>query len=145
MKRTFPLLATLLALAGCGGGDKTATDADAVRATLSTFATAVEKRDYQRLCDEVFAPELLRGLQGIGLPCEIAMKTSLGEVREPKLTVGAVTVKGRTAQAQIKTSAAGQPPSTDAITLTKVGKRWQVSGLGGAPGASPTPSATPSP
>ena len=49
-------------------------------ASLATFATATEKRDYATLCDKVFAPKLLTGLQEIGLPCEVAMRNSLGKV-----------------------------------------------------------------
>ncbi|MEA2126294.1 MAG: hypothetical protein QOI80_3076 [Solirubrobacteraceae bacterium] len=141
MRRIVTLAAAAAVLAGCGGGDAPSDEAR-VRDTLRTFATAVEKRDYQKLCDEVFAPKLLQGLQSIGLPCEIAMRTSLGEVKDPKLTVGSVTVSGKTASAQIKTSAAGQPPSTDTIKLEKVASGWRVSALGAAPGPTGSPAAS---
>lgn len=116
-----------------------------MRATLKTFATAVEKRQYGRICEDVFAPELLRGLQQIGLPCEAALRTSLGQVREPRLTVGEVTVKGTTARAEVRTAAANQAPSTDTLELTRRKGAWRVSALGGEAQASPSPSRTPSP
>ena len=74
-------LAAAAVLGGCGGGPS---DEQQVRDVLRAFATATEKRDYQRLCDDVFAPKLLNGLEQIGLPCELAMKQPLGSVRNPR-------------------------------------------------------------
>lgn len=143
MRRLLPLLAVTVALAACG--DDLPTDEQQVRETLMRFATSVEERDYETLCGEVFAPVLLDGLQQIGLPCEVAMRTSLGEVEAPKLTVGEIAIDGTTASAEVRTSAAGQDPSSDTLQLTKVEDRWRVSALGADPGATPTPEATPSP
>jgi hypothetical protein len=118
-----------LLIAGCG--DDAPSEESRVREALQTFSRAVETRDYQTLCDEVFAPELLEGLASIGLPCEIAMRTSLGRVREPRLTVGEVTVDGTRATAEIRTSAQGQPPSSDTLELRRIEGRWRVTALGG--------------
>ncbi len=41
------------------------------------------RKDYQALCDRVFAPQLVRKLTQIGLPCEIAMQQSFENVAEP--------------------------------------------------------------
>jgi hypothetical protein len=122
----LPFAAVLLA--GCG--DRTPSDSEQVRSVLQTFATATEKRDYDTLCDKVFAPKLLTGLQQIGLPCEVALKRSLGSVSNPKLTVGKVTVKGKTATANVRTAADGQQPSSDQVQLEKVKGSWRVSSLG---------------
>jgi hypothetical protein len=130
-----------LALAGCGGGGGP-NDETQVRDTLRTFAGAVEKHDYQTLCDDVFAPKLLQGLESIGLPCEIALsKSTLAEVKDPQLTVGEVTVDGKSAHAEVKTSSAGRPPSSDTVELVKLQGRWRVAALGGPP--TPTPTASP--
>jgi hypothetical protein len=117
-----------LLLVGCG--DRTPSDSEQVRSVLQTFATATEKRDYDTLCDKVLAPKLLTGLQQIGLPCEVALKRSLGSVTNPKLTVGKVTVKGKTATADVRTAADGQQPSGDQVRLEKVKGAWRVSSLG---------------
>ncbi len=132
-------LSLLLVLAGCGS--RTPSEESQVRDTLVTFAKSVEGRDYQTLCDKVFAPMLLRGLQQIGLPCEVAMRRSLGRVKNPKLTVGKVALVKGGANAEIRTSADNQPPSSDTIELTKVKGRWQVSALTAVkrPRARPTP------
>jgi hypothetical protein len=122
-------LAAAPVLGGCGGGPS---DEQQVREALRVFASATERRDYQRLCDEVFAPKLLSGLEQIGLPCELAMKQSLGTVRNPRLTVGKVTVAddGKTATAEVRTAAEGQEPSSDQVKLQKVKDEWRVASLG---------------
>jgi hypothetical protein len=137
-------LVCLLCASGCGGKDRP-DEEGRVRATLKTFVTSIEKRDYRTLCDEVFAPELLEGLQSIGLPCELAMRNSFGEVKSPRLTVGAVKVTKDEATAEIKTSAEGQPPASNDIHLKKLDGGWRVSDLTErAPEetATPTPTAT---
>src|SRR3954454_3989344 len=113
--RLVAALILVLALLGSGCGDRTPSDEEQVRDVLTTFARSTERRDYQKLCDEVFAPKLLTGLQEIGLPCEVALRNSLGDVKTPRLTVGKVAVKGKTATADIRTAAEGQQPSSDTI------------------------------
>jgi hypothetical protein len=140
VRRSLAALALLaIALPGCGG--RTPSDEEQIRDVLATFARSVEKRDYQRLCDDVFAPKLLDGLRGIGLPCEVALRNSLGEVQDPRLTVGGVTVRGDRATAEVRTSAEGQAPSSDRLELQRVDGTWKVSALSGAeaPAASPAP------
>ena len=139
MRPLLTALALAVALTGCGSKKPPSAEAQ-VRSTLQSFVTAVEKRQYQKLCDEIFAPALLKQAQSIGLPCEVAMRTSLEDVRDPKLTVGTVKVTGKTASAEIKTAAAGQPPSTDTIRLQRLNGRWRVSALG--PGGQPQPAAS---
>jgi hypothetical protein len=118
-----------LALAGCGGTDRPGPDAQ-VRTVLSAFATAAEERDYQTICDDVLAPKLLSGLESIGLPCEVAMRNSLGSVRNPRLSVGRIDVSGATATAEVRTSADGQEPSTDTVRLDRLKGKWKISALG---------------
>ncbi len=140
--RRVPALTALLLLVGLAGcGTRTPSEESQVRDTLVTFARSVERRDYQTLCEKVFAPKLLRGLEQIGLPCEVAMRRSLGRVKNPKLTVGKVALVAGGANAEIRTSADNQAPSSDTVELAKVKGRWQVSALAGVkrPRAQPTP------
>ena len=131
--RRLLLLAVLIPLLGCGGR-RGPTEEQRVRDVLATFARATEQRDYAKLCSDVLAPKLLSGLQQIGLPCETALQRSLGSVRNPRLTVGAVAVKGDSASAEVRTSADGQEPSSDTVRLVKVEGAWRISALG-TPGA----------
>ncbi len=135
MRRALAALALALALAGCG--DSGPTDEEQVRATLTDFSRATAAKDYQTLCDRILAPSLIADLKKIGLPCEIALQQGLGEVKQPRLLVGAVTVKGKTATAEVRTSAEGQAPSSDTIELERTDKGWQITSL--ATPAAPTP------
>ena len=94
MRRAAALLAATLALAGCG--ESGPTDEEQVRATLSEFSKATAAKDYQGLCDRILAPSLIADLKKIGLPCEIALQQGLGDVKQPRLIVGDVKVKGKT-------------------------------------------------
>lgn len=125
------MLACVLVATGCGG-DKPPSDTEQVRSVLTTFAGAVQRHDYDKLCSDVFAPKLLEGLQEIGLPCQQAMRRAFDEVKDPQLSVDQVEVKGAAASARVRTSASNQQPSADVVRLQKVKGRWRVSQLGSA-------------
>ena len=124
--------ATLAAvvLAGCGGGPSAQ---EQVRGTLDELGRAMSAKDYQVLCDRVFAPELVDKLTQVGLPCEIAMQRAFEDVQNPRLTIGKITVAGdeKSAKAEVRTSASGQSPSQDTVELVPVDDGWRVSSLGG--------------
>jgi predicted small lipoprotein YifL len=118
----------LLALAGCG--EQGPPPEQQVRATVAEFGRATAAKDYQALCDKLLAPALVEDVTSIGLPCETALKRGLGEVREPRLTIGRVQVEGDRASAEIRTAATGQEPSEDTLRLVKVDGTWKISSLG---------------
>lgn len=123
----------LLALAcapalGCGADEPS--DEAQVSGTVTAFARGVEAKDYKTLCDRVLAPKLIEEVEQIGLPCEVALERGLGDVQEPRLTVGKIAVKGDEATAEVRTSAAGQPPSRDTLQLQRVNDGWRISSLG---------------
>jgi hypothetical protein len=124
-----PLLAALalVSLAGCGTSDE-----DQVRDTLRRFGAAAAKKDYGALCKDILARDLIRRLQAIGLPCELALRKSLGGVTRPAVTIQKVKVRGDTALANILTTAVGQRPSRDTIRLVRQGDSWRISELSGA-------------
>jgi hypothetical protein len=135
VRRAAAALVLAVVLAGCG--DSGPTDEEQVRSTLTDFSRATAAKDYQALCDRILAPSLIADLKKIGLPCEIALQQGLGDVKQPRLIVGAVEVKGKTATAQVRTSAEGQPPSSDTIELDHTDKGWQIASL--ASPSKPTP------
>ena len=127
MRRWWALAALAVAFAGCGDSEPTAEEQ--VRATLTDFSRATAAKDYQALCDRLLAPSLIADLKKIGLPCEIALQQGLGDVRQPRLIVGQVTVKGKTAVAEVRTTAEGEQPSRDTVELQRTGKGWQIASL----------------
>ena len=136
------LIGSLLLLAACGG-ESGPTPEQQVRSTLSELGKATAAKDYDRLCGEILAPELVEQVASIGLPCAVALRQGLGEVNQPRLTVGKVTVTGERATAVVRTSAEGQQPSQDTVQLTRTKGRWRVASLGTPGAATPTPTPAP--
>jgi hypothetical protein len=141
LRRTVAGLALCAALvAGCGGGP---TDDEQVRETLAAFARATAGKDYNALCDHILAPSLIADLKKIGLPCEIALQNGLGEVENPRLTVGRIRIDGDKASAEVRSSAEGQDPSSDIVELVKGDGKWRIARLAGA--SPPAPNERPQP
>ena len=119
-------LLTVLALATAGCGRSPERD---VRRTLDAFAEATAKKDYQRLCDEIFSTELVEQVRQ-QVPCELALKnSSLGDAKDPKLEIKRITVDGKVANAVVASSAANQRPSEDTVRLVKEGDDWRIQSL----------------
>ena len=129
MTRRSAVLAVGLAVALGGCGKSEPSDEQQVRTTLTAFSRATAAKDYQALCDRLLAPSLIADLKKIGLPCEIALQQGLGDVRQPRLIIGAVTVKGKSATAEVRTSAEGQAPSKDTVELVRTEAGWRIASL----------------
>src|SRR5215203_5646371 len=124
-------LAALLALGagvcGCGGGPS---DSERVHATVEAFGRATAAKDYQRLCDDLLAPKLVSEVEASGLPCEVALRQGLGEVKAPTLTIGRIDVSGDRATADVRSTAAGEAPSRDTLQLVRVeDDSWRIASL----------------
>jgi hypothetical protein len=137
VRRLAAGLAAALVLAGCG--DSGPTEEEQVRTTLTSFSRAITAKDYQALCDRILAPSLIADLKKIGLPCEIALQQGLGDVKQPKLIIGDVKVDGKKATAQVRTSAQGQPPSSDTVALERTDEGWRIASLATPSEAGPAP------
>ena len=125
--RRLLLLALLPALiaAGCGGES----DEEQVRGTLTEFADATARKDFQALCDELFATRLVEEVRR-QVPCEIALRnSSLGDAQKPKLEVRRVRIDGDKATAVVRSSAANQPSSEDTVELIREGDDWRIISL----------------
>jgi hypothetical protein len=120
------LLAVSAGLCACGGGPS---DTERVHATVEAFGRATAAKDYQRLCDDLLAPKLVSEVEASGLPCEVALRQGLGDVEAPTLTIGAIKVDGDDATAEVRSAAAGEPPSRDTLQLVRVGDAWRIASL----------------
>ncbi len=103
---------------------------DAVRAAVVGFGDASARKDYQAICDKLITPALVKGVEAVGLPCELAFKQGLGDVRKPTLEVLSVAVTGDRARARVATGAEGQRPSTDVLRLQRLEGSWRIAALG---------------
>jgi Putative lumazine-binding len=116
-------------LAGCG--DSEPSEEEQVRRAVTDFGRASAAKDYRALCDRILAPQLIEELGQIGLPCEVALEQGLGEVRQPRLTIGRIDVREERATAEVRSSASGQAPSRDVLRLVRVDDSWRIASLGG--------------
>ncbi len=119
------LLPVAILASACGGEPRPSPEAQ-VRAKLDQLDRATAAKDYRALCTEVYSPRLTARAEAIGLPCEDALRRGLADVREPRLSVGEVTVTGATARAQVRSSAAGQPASRDTVELRREAGGWRI-------------------
>lgn len=119
------LVASALAGAGCGGES----DEELVRRAVADYGEATAKKDYQRICDEIVGEDLLRSVESVGLPCELAFKRGLQDVKNPKVEVGDVEINKSKALVEVRSTADGQPPSQDTLELTLQGGDWRISSL----------------
>ena len=127
---TRPLLVLVAACALAGCGDSGPTDEQRIRTTLSEFQRATAARDYRALCDRILAPKLIETVKQIGLPCEVALQKGFENVEDPRIAVGAIDVRDDKATAEVRSSAAGEPPSQDTVELVRIGDGWRISSLG---------------
>ena len=118
----------LLVLVGCGEAGPT--PEEQVRTTVSEFGRATAAKDYKTMCSRLLAPDLIEDVEQLGLPCERALKQGLDQVKEPRLTIGAVDIDGTDATAEVRTSAAGEEPSKDTLKLVNVNGTWKIASLG---------------
>jgi hypothetical protein len=130
MLRGVRILAALALVVVVGCGDQGPTPEEQVRATVTEFGRATAAKDYQTMCDRLLAPKLIEEAESIGLPCEVALRQGLGDVKDPRLTIGRVQVDGERATAQVRTAARGQEPSADTLQLVNVDGTWKISSLG---------------
>jgi hypothetical protein len=119
------LIVATLMLAACGKERPT----EAVRHSVEDFGKAVADHDYQELCDHLLAGNLIATLEEHGIPCELALKTGLGEAKNPKIAIKTVAVRGDRALVSVHSTAANQPPSDDTLSLVKEHGDWKVSSL----------------
>ncbi len=132
------LACVLLLLTGCGSGPS---EQSQVRKTLTEFAQAVQRRDYDHLCADLIATELLTKIRNVGLPCSVALRKGLGRVENPRLKILRIRIRTKDlALAEVLTTASNQKPSTDTFRLRKEKGKWKVGSLSGAqPPAPPAP------
>ena len=109
-------------------------DNEAVSQTLDDYAAATRDKDYQTICDELYAKDLVERVRAAGLPCEVALRTGLEDRQNPRLQVLGVEVNGDQALARVRSTAGGEVPSTDVVRLVKEDGDWRVAALS-EPGA----------
>jgi ketosteroid isomerase-like protein len=141
VRRVLPIVLCAAALAGGGcGGDNAE---DEVRATLDRFGEATRDKDYTALCEEIFAAQLVQQIASLGQPCETVLRSGLENVQAPTVDVQDVEVSGDEALATVRTSAEGQEPSEDQVSLVREDGDWRIGSLAAPQPQPPAPTAPP--
>jgi Putative lumazine-binding len=126
-------LAVACAVAGVGCGSDsekaTKTSETEARGVVERFGTATARRDYQTICDELLADNLVKKVEDVGLPCEIAFEKGVGGVKNPRIEVRQVKVQGNRALVSVRSTATGETPSDDAVQLVREGDEWRIASL----------------
>jgi hypothetical protein len=141
-------LAAACVVAGCGADEEGVVDGgpsadQQVRTAVAKFGIATRDKDYQEICDQLLADALVQKIEGIGLPCEAALRRGLGDVKNPTLEINEVSISHGRALVSIHTTAQGQPPSDDALQLVLEGRDWKIASLAGSSAPQTTTSTTP--
>lgn len=128
--------AMVLAFAACGGDDEPTTrvtrDATRVGEALGRLEVALGARDHRRICEQLFS-EALRERLG-GRRCPAALRRALRGLREPSITIEAISLQGaRRARARVVTQAASQAPARDVVEFVLERGGFRVDGLGAMP------------
>ena len=121
MRRRAALGLFVLVLAGCG-----ATPKDDVRGVLKGYERAFARHDYQSLCDDYLAPDLVNGIEERGLPCEAALRPEVSSTKKPVLAIRSIDVHGDRATARVHATAANQPPADETIVLRRIDGKWRI-------------------
>jgi len=121
--------AAAVTAAGCGDDTSAADQRRDVQAVVERFGDAFAARDSVTICDELLAPELRKAVEGIGLSCADAIKQSAAAVRNPRLEVLGVAVRGDRGYVTARTTAKGQEASVDRLALAQTDDGWRITSL----------------
>jgi hypothetical protein len=130
------LSVSVLPLSACGQTDKDSAsdfkgEQKAVAQTVEDFQKASRKRDQDKICQDILAPDLVSKIKTASKgTCQDALKDALRDVDSFELDVKKVAIDaaGTSAQATVR-SDAGKVDKTDTFRLVKLGSTWKISAL----------------
>jgi hypothetical protein len=133
VKRALSLLAGAAAFAGCDSGGSEG-DPDAIKGAPKEVAAAVTALDaatragrHREICDELFT-RVARTRAG-GKDCAALLRSATEDVRDPRVRLLSITVRGDTAQARVRTRAAGERAVDETIAFRRERGRYRISSL----------------
>jgi hypothetical protein len=125
------VLVIALLVARLSGGDDTPEVSGAAKdvvATVMQFQSALAGRDWEAICNRLYTSHA-RAAAG-GAKCPTTLAQSAGGLREPRVKILSVVVRGEAATVTVAASVNGKPPVTDAIQLVREGGRFRVASAG---------------
>lgn len=133
VKRALSLLAGAAAFAGCdsggSGGDPEAIKGapKEVAAVVSALDAATRAGRYREICDELFTRSA-RTRAG-GKDCAVLLRSATEDVRDPRVRLLSIRVKGDRAEARVRTRSAGERAVDETIAFRRERGRYRISSL----------------
>lgn len=103
-------------------------DAEDVVNTVMQFETALANRDWPGVCTRLYSSRA-RAAAG-GARCPTTLAQSAGGLRDPRVKILSVVVRGQAATVTVAASVNGKPPVTDAIQLVRERGRFRITSAG---------------
>ena len=120
-----------LALAGCGAdSEEVPRPAGAPREVvvlIDALEAATARGDFRRICDELYTDELREAAGGDR--CEAELRRRARGLRDPRIRLRTITVRGDRATVTVEASARGQPPAPETLELVRQGRAYRVAAL----------------
>jgi hypothetical protein len=99
-----------------------------VVATVMQFETALANRDWAGICTRLYTSRARTAAGGARCPATLAQ--SAGGLRDPRVKIVSVVVRGQAATVTVSASVNGRPPVTDAIQLVREEGRFRIASAG---------------
>jgi len=96
--------------------------------TVRQFESALAGRDWVGICDRLYTTKA-RAAAG-GAHCPSALAQSAGGLRDPRVKIVSVVVRGPAATVTVAASVNGKPPVTDAIELVRERGQYRIASAG---------------
>jgi hypothetical protein len=96
--------------------------------TVRQFEAALAGRDWPQICNRLYSSDARKAAGGGRCPTTLAQ--SAGGLREPRVRIVSVVVRGQEATVTVAASVNGKPPVTDAIQLLREGGRFRIASAG---------------
>jgi hypothetical protein len=96
--------------------------------TVRQFESALAGRDWVGICDRLYTSRA-RDAAG-GAHCPSALAQSAGGLRDPRVKIVSVVVRGQAATVTVSASVNGKPPVTDAIQLVREKGQYRIASAG---------------
>jgi uncharacterized lipoprotein YmbA len=126
------LAAAALVLGGCGAAQTNSAskfkgEQGQVAKLVDDLASAGQKKDAAKICDQILSQQLVAQLRQAGGNCQVEMKKAIDDADNYDLQVQSVTVNGNQAQAKVRQGKSG-PVAT--FQFVKENGGWRASSLG---------------
>jgi hypothetical protein len=102
--------------------------AEEVVTTVRQFESALAGRDWAGICDRLYTSRA-RAAAG-GAHCPSALAQSAGGLRDPRVRIVSVVVRGQAATVTVAASVNGKAPVTDAIELQREDGVYRIESAG---------------